>query len=170
MRFQTFHQPPHQLGGHFHSRRVPHVAPRPIAFTPPRGRRILQMWSTVGCVWPPLIRLLMGRPAETTRDPSRNLRGSHLSGCRRSCEGKPVAPRFEHCGASDRPAQNRGHCERSSFLGWQASSWIDTTVVSALSGRGVARGRWDGQAVHEAQNDKRRRYHELVDGGRCHLS
>ena len=30
---------------------------------------------------------------------------------------------------------------------------IDTTVVSALSGRGVARGRWDGQAIHEAQND-----------------
>ena len=46
---------------------------------------------------------------------------------------------------------------------------IDTTVVSALSGRGVARGRWDGQAIHEAQNDKRRRYHELVAGGRCHL-
>ena len=29
--------------------------------------------------------------------------------------------------------------------------------------------RWDGQAIHEAQNDKRRRYHELVHGGRCHL-
>ena len=28
------------------------------------------MWSTVGCVWPPLIRLLTGRPVETTRDPA----------------------------------------------------------------------------------------------------
>ena len=44
----------------------------------------------------------------------------------------------------------------------------DTTMVSALSGRGVARGRSDRQAIHEAQNE-RRRYHELVDGGRCHL-
>ena len=42
----------------------------------------------------------------------------------------------------------------------------DTTVVSALSGRGVARGPW---AIHEAQNDKRRRYHELADGNWCHL-
>ena len=46
---------------------------------------------------------------------------------------------------------------------------IDTTVVSALTGQGVARGRWEGQAIHEAENAKRRRYHELVDGDRCHL-
>ena len=37
MRFKAFHQPPHQLGDHFHGRRVPHVAPRPFAFAPPRG-------------------------------------------------------------------------------------------------------------------------------------
>ena len=46
---------------------------------------------------------------------------------------------------------------------------VDTTVVSALTRVGVARGRWAGRAIHEAENDKRRRYHELVDGDRCHL-
>ena len=46
---------------------------------------------------------------------------------------------------------------------------IDTTVVSALTGQGVARGRWEGQAIHEAENTKRRKHHELVDGDRCHL-
>ena len=42
---------------------------------------------------------------------------------------------------------------------------IDTTVVSALTGRGMARGRRQGQA----EQDKCRRYHELVNGSRCHL-
>ena len=37
---------------------------------------------------------------------------------------------------------------------------IATTVVSALTGRGVARGRRQGQAIHEAEQDKRRRYPE----------
>ena len=46
---------------------------------------------------------------------------------------------------------------------------IDTTVVSALTGRGMARGRRLGQAIHEAEQDKCRRYHELVNGSRCHL-
>ena len=39
---------------------------------------------------------------------------------------------------------------------------IDTTVVSALTGRGVARGRRQGQAIQEAEQDKRRRYPELL--------
>ena len=46
---------------------------------------------------------------------------------------------------------------------------IDTTVVSALTGRGVARGRRQGQAIHEAEQDKRRRYPELLTGTRCHF-
>ena len=46
---------------------------------------------------------------------------------------------------------------------------IDTTVVSALTGRGVARGRREGQAIHEAEQDKRRRYPELLTGTRCHF-
>ena len=46
---------------------------------------------------------------------------------------------------------------------------IDTTAVSALAGRGMARGRRQGQAIHEAEQDKCRRYHELVNGSRCHL-
>ena len=44
---------------------------------------------------------------------------------------------------------------------------IDTTVFSALFGPGVASGRWEGQATHEAENDKRRRYYGLVDGCKC---
>ena len=35
--------------------------------------------------------------------------------------------------------------------------------------RGMARGRRLGQAIHEAEQDKCRRYHELVNGSRCHL-
>ena len=46
---------------------------------------------------------------------------------------------------------------------------IDTTVVSTLTGRGMARGWRPGQAIHEAEQDKCRRYHELVNGSRCHL-
>ena len=46
---------------------------------------------------------------------------------------------------------------------------IDTTVVSALTGQGVARGRREGQAIHEAEQDKRRRYLELLTGTRCHF-
>ena len=46
---------------------------------------------------------------------------------------------------------------------------IDTTVVSALTGRGVARGHRQGQAIHEAEQDKRRRYPELLTGTRCHF-
>ena len=46
---------------------------------------------------------------------------------------------------------------------------IDTTVVSALTGRGVARGRRQGQAIHEAEQDKRRRCPELLTGTRCHF-
>ena len=37
MRFEAFHRPPHQIGDHFHGRRVPHVAPRPFALAPLRG-------------------------------------------------------------------------------------------------------------------------------------
>ena len=44
---------------------------------------------------------------------------------------------------------------------------IDTTVVSALTGRGVARGRRQGQAIHQTEQDKRRRYPELLTGTRC---
>ena len=33
----------------------------------------------------------------------------------------------------------------------------------------MARGRRQGQAIHEAEQDKCRRYHELVNGSRCHL-
>ena len=44
---------------------------------------------------------------------------------------------------------------------------IDTTVVSALTGRGMARGRRQGQAIHEAEQDKCRRCHELVNGSRA---
>ena len=54
------------------------------------------------------------------------------------------------------------------FLGGKQVA-IDTTVVSALTGRGMARGRRQGQAIHEAEQDKCRRYHELVKGSRCHL-
>ena len=45
---------------------------------------------------------------------------------------------------------------------------IDTTVVSALTGRGVARGRRQGQAIHQAE-DKRRRYTELLSETRSHF-
>ena len=44
---------------------------------------------------------------------------------------------------------------------------IDTTVVSALKGRGVARGRRQGQAIHEAEQDKRQKHPELLTG--CHF-
>ena len=125
------------------------------------------MWSTVGRVWPSQIRLLTGRPVETSREPRGNLCGSHLSGSRRSGEREPVALRIEHSGASDGPAKNRIANGLPFWGGKQLA--IDTTVVSALTGQGVARGRWEGQAIHEAENAKRRRYHELVDGDRCHL-
>ena len=109
------------------------------------------MWSTVGRVWPSQIRLLTGRLVESSRDPRGNLCGSNLSGSRRSGEGEPVAL-------------------ANGLLFWGGKQLaIDTTVVSALTGQGVARGRWEGQAIHEAENAQRRRYHELVDGDRCHL-
>ena len=46
---------------------------------------------------------------------------------------------------------------------------IDTTVFSALTGRGVARGRRQRQAIRLAEQDKRRRYPELLTGTRCHF-
>ena len=46
---------------------------------------------------------------------------------------------------------------------------IDTTVVSALTGRGVARGRRQGQAIHQAEQDKHRRFPELLTGTRYHF-
>ena len=54
-RFQIFHQPPHQTEDHLHSRRT--------------ARRFF-FFRTVGP--------LANRPIETTRDPNRNLCGSHL--------------------------------------------------------------------------------------------
>ena len=48
-------------------------------------------------------------------------------------------------------------------------SKIDTTVVSALTGRGVARGRRQGEAIHEAEQDKDRTHPELLTGTRCHF-
>ena len=41
---------------------------------------------------------------------------------------------------------------------------IDTTIISALTGRGVARGRRPGQAIHEAEQDKCRRWKPPRDG------
>ena len=46
---------------------------------------------------------------------------------------------------------------------------IDTAVVSALTGRGVARGRRQGQAIQEAEQYKLRVYPELLTGTRCHF-
>ena len=46
---------------------------------------------------------------------------------------------------------------------------IDTTVVSALTGQGAARGRSEGHALKEARKVKERRYHELVESQRCRL-
>ena len=46
---------------------------------------------------------------------------------------------------------------------------IDTTVVSALTGRGVARGRRQGQAIHQVEQDKHRGFSELLTGTRCHF-
>ena len=45
---------------------------------------------------------------------------------------------------------------------------VDTTVVSALTGRGCARGA-AGAALKEARRAKERRYPELVDAERCRL-
>ena len=56
---------------------------------------------------------------------------------------------------------------RSSRTGKQVAIDHHSGVGTVWSG--VAKGRWDGQAIHGAQNDKRRRYHELVDGGKRHL-
>ena len=46
---------------------------------------------------------------------------------------------------------------------------IDTTVVSALTGRGVARCRRQGQAIHQAEQDKRHTFPNLLTGTRCHF-
>ena len=46
---------------------------------------------------------------------------------------------------------------------------IDTTVVSALTGRGVARGRTAGQALREARRHKRNTYAEVEQSQRCKL-
>ena len=46
---------------------------------------------------------------------------------------------------------------------------LDTTVVSALTQRGEARGRAPGQALREAQRTKEVRYPELVGARRCRL-
>ena len=46
---------------------------------------------------------------------------------------------------------------------------VDTTVVSALTGRGCARGATAGTALKEARRAKERRYPELVSADRCKL-
>ena len=46
---------------------------------------------------------------------------------------------------------------------------IDTTVVSAVTERGTARGRNPGHVLTEAKRHKELKYHELLDTGRCHL-
>ena len=46
---------------------------------------------------------------------------------------------------------------------------IDTTVISALTGKGQRRGHQAGQALKEAEAVKRRTYSEFVDAERCHL-
>ena len=46
---------------------------------------------------------------------------------------------------------------------------IDTTVISTLTGAGVARGRRPGIALQEAKRNKEARYHEIVASERCRL-
>ena len=46
---------------------------------------------------------------------------------------------------------------------------VDTTVVSALTGRGEARGRAPGVALQQARRAKERAYPELLEAGRCRL-
>ena len=46
---------------------------------------------------------------------------------------------------------------------------IDTTVVSALTGRGLSRGRKAGQALRQTKKYKENKYHEIVKNERCRL-
>ena len=46
---------------------------------------------------------------------------------------------------------------------------VDTTVVSALTGSGEARGRGPGVALQQARRAKERKYSELGDAARCRL-
>ena len=118
------------------------------------------MRSTVGCVWPPQIRLLTGRPVETARDPPAEVcvaRTCREAGAREK-ENQLLRDLNTVVPVTD---QRRIEVIANGLPFWGGKQLaVYTTVVSALSGRGVARGRWDGQAIHEAQ---------LVDGSRCHL-
>ena len=135
---------------------------------PPRGWPILQMRSTVGRARSPQIRLLTGRPVETSRD-SAEICVVRI--CREASarvkenqllrDLNIVVPVTDH---------RRIEVIANGLPFWGGKQLaIDTTVVSVLTGLGLARSRWEGQAIHEAENDKRRRFHELVDGDRCHL-
>ena len=69
-----------------------------------------------------------------------------------------VDDRFCKCGARlDVFGHHRSACSRVGLLKPRGTPAEICAVMLALSGRGVARGRWDGKAIHEAQNDKRRR-------------
>ena len=118
------------------------------------------MRSTVGCVWPPQIRLLTGRPVETARDPPAEVcvaRTCREAGAREK-ENQLLRDLNIVVPVTD---QRRIEVIANGLPFWGGKQLaVYTTVVSALSGRGVARGRWDGQAIHEAQ---------LVDGSRCHV-
>ena len=46
---------------------------------------------------------------------------------------------------------------------------LDTTVISALTGKGIARGRAAGHALKEAKKKKQDTYSEVVHSRRCHL-
>ena len=46
---------------------------------------------------------------------------------------------------------------------------LDTTVISALPGKGQVRGRTAGTALDEARKAKEKKYAELVESRRCHL-
>ena len=46
---------------------------------------------------------------------------------------------------------------------------LDTTIISALTGKGIARGREAGHALKEAAKKKQDTYAEVVESRRCHL-
>ena len=46
---------------------------------------------------------------------------------------------------------------------------LDTTVISALTGKGQVRGRTAGTAFDEARKTKEKKYAELVESRCCHL-